>query len=81
MFTTKAAGMGMGLSICKSIIESHGGRISVTAGVRRGSVFHLELPIYRDSKGKIDLSDPTHTAPNDGPSSAASTPSPADDLI
>ena len=44
MFTTKAHGMGMGLSICKSIVESHNGRIWVTAGARRGSIFQFELP-------------------------------------
>ena len=44
MFTTKAAGMGMGLSICKSIIESHNGRIWVTSGTPRGSIFQFELP-------------------------------------
>jgi signal transduction histidine kinase len=44
MFTTKARGMGMGLAICKSIIESHSGRIWVTAGVPRGSIFQFELP-------------------------------------
>jgi C4-dicarboxylate-specific signal transduction histidine kinase len=44
MFTTKARGMGMGLSICKSIIESHNGRIWVTAGTPRGSIFQFELP-------------------------------------
>ena len=44
MFTTKARGMGMGLSICKSIIESHNGRIWVTAGAPRGSIFRFELP-------------------------------------
>jgi signal transduction histidine kinase len=44
MFTTKAHGMGMGLSICKSIIESHHGRIWVTAGAPRGSIFQFELP-------------------------------------
>jgi signal transduction histidine kinase len=44
MFTTKARGMGMGLSICKSIIESHNGRIWLTAGSSRGSVFQFELP-------------------------------------
>jgi C4-dicarboxylate-specific signal transduction histidine kinase len=47
MFTTKARGMGMGLSICKSIIESHHGQIWVSAGAPRGSVFHFELPLYR----------------------------------
>jgi signal transduction histidine kinase len=44
MFTTKVGGMGMGLSICKSIIESHNGRIWVTAGAPRGSIFQFELP-------------------------------------
>ena len=47
MFTTKAHGMGMGLSICKSIIESHGGKIWVSANALRGSIFHFELPVYR----------------------------------
>ena len=44
LFTTKPRGMGMGLSICRSILESHGGRIWVSPGMRRGSIFHFELP-------------------------------------
>jgi hypothetical protein len=44
MFTTKARGMGMGLSICKPIIESHQGRIWVTAVTPKGSIFQFELP-------------------------------------
>ena len=50
MFTTKAGGMGMGLSICKSIIENHNGRIWVSAAVPRGSVFHFELPVYQSDQ-------------------------------
>ena len=44
LFTTKERGMGMGLSICHSIIESHNGRIWVAAGSVRGTIFHFELP-------------------------------------
>jgi signal transduction histidine kinase len=45
LFTTKASGMGMGLFICHSIIESHSGRIWVSPAVKRGSIFEFELPI------------------------------------
>jgi signal transduction histidine kinase len=44
LFSTKARGMGMGLSICRSIIESHYGRIWASAGASRGSIFQFELP-------------------------------------
>ena len=44
LFTTKERGMGMGLSICRTIVESHNGRIWVSAGRERGAVFQLVLP-------------------------------------
>jgi PAS domain S-box-containing protein len=43
-YSTKPGGMGMGLSICRSIIEEHGGRIWATANVPRGAVFQFILP-------------------------------------
>jgi len=48
LFTTKGSKMGMGLSICRSIIESHGGRIWASPGVVTGSVFQFELPTELD---------------------------------
>ena len=44
-FTTKDKGMGMGLTICRSIIESHGGRLWASRGSRHGSVFRFTLPV------------------------------------
>ena len=44
LFTTKSNGMGMGLSICRSIVEAHHGRLWVSAGVHNGSAFHVALP-------------------------------------
>jgi signal transduction histidine kinase len=77
MFTTKTRGMGMGLSICKSIIEAHNGRIWVSANTPRGSVFHFELPVDRGGERKSDLSG-TLATPNDV---QASVPSLADESI
>lgn len=44
-FTTKSQGTGMGLSICRSIVEGHNGHMFATAGVPHGAVFIFSLPI------------------------------------
>jgi PAS domain S-box-containing protein len=43
-YTTKSSGVGMGLSICRSIIDAHGGRLWAEANGPRGAVFHFTLP-------------------------------------
>jgi len=50
LVTTKDRGMGMGLSICRSIIESHHGRIWVEAAAPRGAIFLFELPVKAEAK-------------------------------
>jgi PAS domain S-box-containing protein len=44
-YTTKPGGLGMGLSICRSIIESHGGRLWASANMPRGTTFQFTIPV------------------------------------
>ncbi|NIN00895.1 MAG: GHKL domain-containing protein [candidate division Zixibacteria bacterium] len=44
-FTTKQSGHGMGLSICKKIIDNHGGTISVESELNKGTTFRIKLPL------------------------------------
>jgi C4-dicarboxylate-specific signal transduction histidine kinase len=46
LFTTKPNGMGLGLSICRSIIEAHGGRLWASPGSPYGAVFQFTMPIW-----------------------------------
>jgi signal transduction histidine kinase len=49
-FTTKTNGIGMGLSICRSIVEAHDGRLWVSPGVDHGTAFQFTLPIQSPRK-------------------------------
>jgi PAS domain S-box-containing protein len=50
-YTTKTSGVGMGLSICRSIIDGHGGRLSVSANEPQGTVFQFTLPVGSPDAG------------------------------
>jgi two-component system, NtrC family, sensor kinase len=45
-YTTKPAGLGMGLSICRSIVEAHGGRLWASANSPRGAIFQFTVPVH-----------------------------------
>jgi PAS domain S-box-containing protein len=55
-YTTKSSGLGMGLSICRSIIQNHGGRLWATPNQPRGAVFFVMLPVGEQSLGKLESS-------------------------
>ena len=46
--TTKPGGLGMGLSVCRAIVEAHGGKLWVTTGAPHGAIFQLRLPVSAD---------------------------------
>ena len=56
-FTTKSNGMGMGLFICRSIIESHGGSLWASVGAPYGSIFHVVLP-SADNPSRVRVDSP-----------------------
>jgi len=47
-YTTKAQGIGIGLSISRSIVEAHGGRLSASANEPHGAVFRFSLPVAQE---------------------------------
>ena len=48
-YTTKSQGLGMGLAICRSIVQAHSGRVWAEKNTPRGSVFHVSLPAIQET--------------------------------
>jgi PAS domain S-box-containing protein len=57
-YTTKSSGVGMGLSICRSIIDAHGGRLWADANEPRGAVFQFALPVAEEETHESSSGDP-----------------------
>jgi signal transduction histidine kinase len=51
--TTKKKGMGLGLSICRMIVERHGGQLAVWSDGKRGALFQFNLPVRSATEGLV----------------------------
>jgi two-component system sensor histidine kinase DctS len=55
-FTTKAEGMGLGLSLCRTVVEQHGGQLSFEPNTPQGTIFRFMLPAADSPQGAPALS-------------------------
>ena len=54
-FTTKQSGMGIGLAVCQTIINAHGGRIYFVANVPTGCIFSFSLPMFNENQQQTEV--------------------------
>jgi signal transduction histidine kinase len=64
LFTTKPNGMGIGLALCRSIVEAHGGRLWASAAIPYGSIFNMVLP--KADAANTQLTEPPRASVPDG---------------
>jgi signal transduction histidine kinase len=64
-YTTKSSGMGMGLSICRSIIDAHGGQLWAEANEPRGAIFQFTLPSAENKLMNSLLAAPQNAEPHE----------------
>jgi signal transduction histidine kinase len=73
LFSTKQRGMGMGLAICRSIIEGHEGKIWASSAPGGGSIFQFSLPPYVEERGPATAPSPPLADASPGKSLAEDT--------
>jgi len=52
-YTTKPEGIGIGLSICRSVVEAHRGRLWASQNLPHGTTFHFTLPLYKEERASL----------------------------
>ncbi len=73
-YTTKDGGLGMGLSICRTLVTSHGGRLWAERGAERGAAFYVALPLTMEHGSSTRSPSASSTSPSCEPASSCGAP-------
>ena len=61
-FTTRSEGMGLGLSLCRTVVEQHGGALVFEPNKPRGTVFRFTLPVAQPQAAPLPVTTPAASA-------------------